>query len=345
MHDQDLRFYLYHASDIIKRPIGAYCAQLYREAIGDNEYLIALKKNYKALNNGKLNSSTLDGMLEEADTRAWFKLVRQHLHGRLMYFVPKRSREHAQQHIAILIRVYNAAYHQQSFDRASAQQALQTTLAFMRLINLEHAEESIKTQLQHACEALEVLVAELYTGQQHQDGAQPAAREPNPLPPVTLPPQALVPPATAPPATLPLSRRLIVPLPSSSSLPNNSSIHGGSMMLPDNPDDQHTAQVQPHSLYTLQAVASDGRIAEFALHQHEITIGRGPQADFQIADPQISRLHLRINLRGQLTLTDLGSTSGTKMEHEILPSHIPVPWQVGKPVLIGNTRLMLKWTL
>lgn len=335
MQHQDLRFYVYRASDIIKRPIGAYCAQLYREAIGDNEYLIALKKNYKVLNSGKLNSNTLDGMLEEADTRAWFKLVRQHLHDRLTYFVPKRSRDLAKQHIAVLIRAYNAAYHQQPFDRASAQEALQTTLAFMRLINHERAEEPIKAQLQHACEALEALVAELYIGQEHEgQGGQLTAWSPANALPTTLPPAAIVPP----PTTLPSPRRSIMPMP-------GNSMPGNSMMLPDNPDDQHTAQVQPHSLYTLQAVASDGRIAEFALHQNEITIGRGPQADFQIADPQISRLHLRINLRGQLTLTDLGSTGGTKLENEEVPSHIPIPWQVGKPVLIGNTRLMLKWTM
>jgi pSer/pThr/pTyr-binding forkhead associated (FHA) protein len=110
------------------------------------------------------------------------------------------------------------------------------------------------------------------------------------------------------------------------------------MILADNQDDQHTLPMpmEPTSVYTLEAVAADGRTLEFPLRQDHIIIGRSTQADLQIEDPQVSRQHLRLGLRGQLTLTDLGSTWGTTMDNERLPSNTPVPWQVGKPVLIGT---------
>lgn len=314
MQNHDWRFYLYRASDIVKRPLGAYCVQLYRESIGDAEYMVALKKSYKYLNSGKLTSNTLDGILEEADTRAWFKLVRQHLHKRLNKMVSKSSRNLASQHVAFLIKEYNEAYHQQAFDRARAKEAIQTTLAFMRLVNIEGAEDALKADIQRACETLETLLKELF-GDESDDRAGIIA--------------AMIPAGLSP--SVPSSERSIV------------SIFASSMVLAE--DDQHTMPMEPPSVYTLEAVAADGRTLEIALRQDHVIIGRSPQADLQIEDPQVSRQHLRLGLRGQLTLTDLGSTWGTTMDNERLPSHTPVPWQVGKPVLIGNTRIMLKWTM
>lgn len=317
MHEADWRYYLYRASDALKRPLGAYCVQLYREAIGEHEYLIALKKQYKYLNSGKLNGETLDEMLDEADTRAWFKLLRQQLNGRLSHFVPKRSRNTAGQHIAFLIREFNEAYHQQAFDHARAQAAIAAALAFARLINTERAEAGIRADFARAISALEALADEL--AKAGEDGADGGADGPAT--------HAL---AVAPP-TLPVGR-LGRPAP-----------FGITPLL--DPDEQHTVPLTPTSLYTLEAITPDGRTLERALTEMELIIGRSAQADIQLDDPQVSRLHLRLTLTGQLTLTDLGSTGGTLLNGARLPSHQPTPWRVGQPILVGNTRVILKWTV
>jgi pSer/pThr/pTyr-binding forkhead associated (FHA) protein len=50
----------------------------------------------------------------------------------------------------------------------------------------------------------------------------------------------------------------------------------------------------------------------FMLDQDSLTVGRDPQNDISISDPQISRQHARITRRGdQMVIEDVGSTNGT----------------------------------
>lgn len=55
-----------------------------------------------------------------------------------------------------------------------------------------------------------------------------------------------------------------------------------------------------------------GNYVDFELPPKPLTIGRSPQADLQIADERISRIHCGIRFEsGTFILKDLGSTNGT----------------------------------
>lgn len=57
---------------------------------------------------------------------------------------------------------------------------------------------------------------------------------------------------------------------------------------------------------------SGGNTIDFALPSRPITIGRSLQADFQVPDERISRIHCGIRAEGgTFIVKDLGSTNGT----------------------------------
>lgn len=304
MSTQDWRYFVYRSSDIIKRPLGAYCARLFREGVGDNEYLIALKKTYRQTNTIKLGATTLDDLLEEADTRGWFKLIRQNLDGRLRMFVPRRKRNAAGNYLGILIREYNDAYHQQDFDQIRARETVKTTLAFL------HLTDPPKTGLKEACQALEKLMLEL--------------NAPSGLSEFR-------------------SSEIVITPPTVPQVPERSVIM---VEPPLSPDAQVTAPIQPDGFFTLQAIMADGVVIEKPLSGYECLVGRSSQAHFQLDDPKVSRIHLKLSLLpGQITVTDNGSTHGTFMNDQRLPGGQPVPFRVGQRLVVGDTMLILKWNL
>lgn len=57
---------------------------------------------------------------------------------------------------------------------------------------------------------------------------------------------------------------------------------------------------------------SDGR--RIQLGEHPVTIGRLPECDIALADPNVSRKHAEVRRRGNdFVIVDLGSTNGTKV--------------------------------
>jgi hypothetical protein len=75
----------------------------------------------------------------------------------------------------------------------------------------------------------------------------------------------------------------------------------------------------------------------FTLAQHPITIGRRPESNLVLADPNVSRNHAEIRPQGDgFVLVDLGSTNGSKV------NGIRVAQQVlrdGDEISFGNTRM------
>ena len=75
----------------------------------------------------------------------------------------------------------------------------------------------------------------------------------------------------------------------------------------------------------------------FTLEEHIITIGRRPESNIVLADPNVSRNHAEIRPHGDSFLViDLGSTNGTKVNGVRVDQHI---LQDGDKLSFGNTHM------
>jgi hypothetical protein len=75
----------------------------------------------------------------------------------------------------------------------------------------------------------------------------------------------------------------------------------------------------------------------FTLAEHPISIGRRPECNIVLADPNVSRTHAEIRAQGDgFLLTDLGSTNGTKINGVRVEQRLLAD---GDELTFGNTRL------
>lgn len=73
------------------------------------------------------------------------------------------------------------------------------------------------------------------------------------------------------------------------------------------------------------------------LSEHVLTIGRLPECNIVLADPNVSRTHAEIRPRGQgFVLTDFNSTNGTRVNGIRVSEHV---LQDGDEISFGNTRM------
>jgi hypothetical protein len=73
------------------------------------------------------------------------------------------------------------------------------------------------------------------------------------------------------------------------------------------------------------------------LSEHILTIGRLPECNIVLADPNVSRKHAEIRPRGQgFVLTDFNSTNGTRVNGIRVGEHV---LQDGDEIAFGNTRM------
>ncbi len=71
------------------------------------------------------------------------------------------------------------------------------------------------------------------------------------------------------------------------------------------------------------------------LDKEMVTIGRLAESDVMIDDKGVSRQHAQIRTKdGRSTLTDLGSTNGTKLNGQQVQSR---PLSDGDRITVGNT--------
>lgn len=84
------------------------------------------------------------------------------------------------------------------------------------------------------------------------------------------------------------------------------------------PPDPTLAEVDSKRTRLTLRTVDEGRkvVATLRRHRGQITIGRTDSLDCVIDDPGVSRLHATIDVDGDITLTDCGSTSGTFVNGE-----------------------------
>jgi hypothetical protein len=73
------------------------------------------------------------------------------------------------------------------------------------------------------------------------------------------------------------------------------------------------------------------------LGEHILSVGRMPDCNIVLADPNVSRKHAEISPRGQgYVVTDLNSTNGTRVNGLRISEHV---LQDGDEIAFGNTRM------
>ena len=78
----------------------------------------------------------------------------------------------------------------------------------------------------------------------------------------------------------------------------------------------------------------------FSLSEHVISIGRRPECNIVLADPNVSRSHAEIRPHGEsFLLIDLGSTNGTKVNGTRIDQHI---LRDGDEITFGNTQMIFE---
>ncbi len=94
---------------------------------------------------------------------------------------------------------------------------------------------------------------------------------------------------------------------------------------------------------TLVCVNHDRSVPVIPLQRLPLTLGRGEEADFQIADQCASRLHCRIvEVENQLIVQDLGSALGTLVNGQPIAE---APLNVGDRLTVGVLTFCLKKNL
>ena len=73
--------------------------------------------------------------------------------------------------------------------------------------------------------------------------------------------------------------------------------------------------------FSLAVITGNQAGTVFPISKPRIYLGRGTSADIQVQDPEVSRRHAMIEIRGEIvTLIDLGATNGTFVEGEKIES-------------------------
>jgi S-DNA-T family DNA segregation ATPase FtsK/SpoIIIE len=89
---------------------------------------------------------------------------------------------------------------------------------------------------------------------------------------------------------------------------------------------------------SLQVVGGPAAGRVLPLGRGRILIGRDPSCDLAIADPDLSRRHLVVEVDGAVTVRDLGSTNGSRIDGRLIGREAE-PLQAGAMLRIGDTLL------
>ena len=85
-----------------------------------------------------------------------------------------------------------------------------------------------------------------------------------------------------------------------------------------------------------------GKIESYVVEADKFAVGRAPDCEFVIPEPQVSRQHLGVVLKGgQIFVKDLGSSNGSWMGEEKIPTDRMVPHREGQKIKLGVTEIYI----
>lgn len=96
--------------------------------------------------------------------------------------------------------------------------------------------------------------------------------------------------------------------------------------------------------YTLRVSTPDGQTHDYVLGPPGLSVGRSHDNDISVQDPQVSDHHARIQLSGvSVTIVDLGSSNGTHVNGQLVPTHVAWTVNPGDSVRMGNTTVNVQF--
>ncbi|WP_052591573.1 FtsK/SpoIIIE domain-containing protein [Luteipulveratus mongoliensis] len=113
-------------------------------------------------------------------------------------------------------------------------------------------------------------------------------------------------------------------------------IHG--VVLTDRP-----RATSPSGLLEVAVAEGPDAGAVAAVTASTVRIGRAPTETVSVADPDLSRSHLLLEIaHGQVRATDLGSTNGTCVDDDRLAAGVPRDVRVGQRIMAGSSTFRLQ---
>ena len=105
--------------------------------------------------------------------------------------------------------------------------------------------------------------------------------------------------------------------------------------LVEGPEEPVAAEADAGTAAALLVIHEEGEVRTVPVRRDTVTVGRLPDCDVVIADKGASRRHAQLKRKGgAYTLTDLGSTNGTKLNGETVQSR---ELHDGDKITIGTT--------
>jgi len=96
--------------------------------------------------------------------------------------------------------------------------------------------------------------------------------------------------------------------------------------------------------YILRVRTFDGQTHDYALAPPGLSIGRSHDNDVSLQDPQVSGHHARMQVSGSsVTLTDLGSSNGTHVNGQPIPTHVAWTVNPGDSIQVGDTTVRVEF--
>jgi pSer/pThr/pTyr-binding forkhead associated (FHA) protein len=91
-------------------------------------------------------------------------------------------------------------------------------------------------------------------------------------------------------------------------------------------------------------LTDDTGVPPIPVYDKKIIIGRGNNHVLAIPDASISRNHVEITFRdGEILVTDLGTSNGTKLDGHPIPPSIPVPYSEGQVLQLGQSEVSIRF--
>ena len=91
----------------------------------------------------------------------------------------------------------------------------------------------------------------------------------------------------------------------------------------------------------LLVLAPNGAVTH-AVDRPTLSVGRSVDADLQVEDAALSRVHVRISFVPTLSVTDLGSSNGTRLRGAPIEANVPEPFEIGDLIDCGHTTLVVQ---
>lgn len=101
-----------------------------------------------------------------------------------------------------------------------------------------------------------------------------------------------------------------------------------------------------HFTCFLVTIVTPEGIYQKIVDEKVFVIGRSPECQLSLPEPEISRAHLQVACdKEQITIADLGSSNKTFLNGEPIPAHNPQLIGANDEIRLGKTQITLKFTL